>query len=169
MKWLLYIAAAIVVLILLVALIGLALPKAHRATRMARFAQSPEAVFALISGPQDWRPGIKKWEQLAPDGGRPMWRQESGWGSITFAQTACDPPRLYQLQIADKNLPFSGTWTWQIAATETGCSCRITEEGEIDSPIFRFMSRFIFGQSRTINDYLNAIGKKFNEPVKIES
>jgi hypothetical protein len=169
MKWALYIAAAIVGVIILVALIGLALPKAHRATRMARFRQSPQTVFALITGPQDWRPGITKWEQLPPDSGPRKWRQESQGRSITFEETACDPPRLYRLQIADRNLPFSGTWTWEITPTEDGCTCRITEEGEVFNPIFRFMSRFIFGQTRTIVDYLNAMGKKFNEPVKIEA
>jgi hypothetical protein len=167
MKWILFIAAGIVVLILVVVLIGLALPKAHRATRMARFSQPPEVVFAAITGPQDWRPGITRVE-LPPEAGVRRWREQSSHGAITFEEMACDPPRLYRSRIADKNLPFTGTWTYEITPTKEGCTCRITEEGEVSNPIFRFVSQLILGHTKTIDEYLNAMGKKFNEGVKIE-
>jgi hypothetical protein len=167
MKWLLLVAAAIVALMLILVLVGLMLPKAHRATRIARFKQSPDAVFAAITGPQDWRPGITV-SELPSDGGPRRWRELSRHGSITFEEAASDPPRLYRSRIADKDLPFSGTWTWEITATEEGCTCRITEDGEVSNPVFRFMSRFVFGYTQTIDDYLNALGRKFNQPVKIE-
>jgi hypothetical protein len=166
MKWLLWIALAIAALFLIVFLIGLLLPKAHRATRMARFSRPPEALFAAITGPQDWR-GVTTVE-LPNSGGPRQWREQSGRWSITFEQAASDPPRLYRSRIIDKSLPFSGTWTWEIAPAGDGSTCRITEEGEINSPIFRFMSRFIMGQTGTIDAYLNALEKKFGQPVKIE-
>jgi hypothetical protein len=167
MKWVLIIAGAIIGVLVLVVIVGLLLPKSHRATRMARFNQPPEAIFAAITGPQDWR-GVTKVE-LAPENGVRRWREDSGRWSITFEEAESDPPRLYRSRIADPNLPFSGTWTWEIAATDSGCSCRITEEGEVKNPIFRFVSRFIMGQTRTIDTYLNALGRKFNEPVTIEN
>jgi hypothetical protein len=166
MKWLLFIAATIVVLILVVVLIGLVLPKAHRATRMARFSQPPDVVFAMISGAQDWR-GVRR-EELAPPGGPRKWRDNSPQGTMTFEEKASDPPRLFSSRIADKNLPYSGTWTWEIAATADGCTCRITEEGEVYNPVFRFVSRFVLGHTKSIDGYLKAMGRKFNEPVKIE-
>jgi hypothetical protein len=166
MRWLFLLAGAIALLILIVVLVGLILPKAHHATRMARFRQPPEAVFALISGPQDWR-GIESHE-LPADGGPRKWREQSGRRSITFEEAASNPPHLYKSTIADKNLPFSGTWTWEIAATPDGCTCRITEDGEVSNPIFRFISRFVLGHTRSIDGYLNALGNKFGEPVTIE-
>jgi len=167
MRWLLFIAAALLGLVLLVAIIGLMLPKAHRATRMARFKQPPEVVFAAITGPQEWR-GISK-SELAADGGPRRWREQSSRRSITFEEAASDPPRLSRSRIADTHLPYSGTWTWDIAPTaDGGCTCRITEEGEVSNPIFRFVGRFIIGHTRTIDDYLSALGRKFNEPVKLE-
>jgi polyketide cyclase/dehydrase/lipid transport protein len=165
MRWLLLIAGVMVAIVLIVALIGLMLPGAHRAMHMASFGQPPEAIFAAITGPQDWR-GIVKTD-LPAEGGRRRWREQSGRRSITFEETASDRPRLYQCRIADADLPFSGTWTWEITATKDGCICRITEEGQIKSPVFRFVSRFILGQTRTIDDYLSALGRKFGEPVKI--
>lgn len=166
MKWLLIVPLSLVAVIVVMALVGLMLPKAHHVTRAARFRQSPDAVFAAITGPQDWR-GVKKTE-LTADGGPRRWREESGRHAITFEEVTSDPPRLYRSRIADKNLPFSGTWTWEITATENGCTCRITEDGEISNPVFRFMSRFIFGYTKSAVDYLNALGRKFNETVTVE-
>jgi polyketide cyclase/dehydrase/lipid transport protein len=167
MKWVYIIAGVVVALVLVVVLIGLMLPKSHRATRMARFRQTPEAVFAAISGPQDWRPGITV-EQVPSDGGPRKWREKSSHGAILFEEAASDPPRLYKARIADRNLPFGGTWTYEISPAGDGCVCRIMEDGEVYNPVFRFVSRFMIGQTKTIEDYLNALGKKFDEPVKIE-
>ena len=167
MKRLLIIPLAGVVALFVVAyLVGMLLPKSHRASRMARFGRSPQTLFALITGPQDWR-GVQKTDLPDSDGIR-MWRENDGRHSITFAQVQCDPPRLYRTQIADKNLPFSGSWTWEITPTSDGCTCRITEEGEISNPIFRLISR-IRGQSTTIEHYLNALGRKLNEPLVIDN
>ena len=166
MKWVILIAAILVGLILLVVIIGLILPKAHRATHMARFKQRPEEIFALIAGPQDWR-GVKRTE-LASDGGVRRWSEEAGWHAVTFEQTANEPPYRFGSKIVDKGLPYSGNWTWEITATDEGCTCRITEEGEVSNPIFRVVGRFVIGYTKTIDDYLNALGKKFSEPVKIE-
>jgi hypothetical protein len=157
---------ALAAVIVLIVFIGLLLPKAHRATRSAFFHQPPEAIFAAITGPQDWR-GVVKTELSSPAAPR-QWREQSGRNSITFEEAASDPPRLYRSRIVDKNLPFGGTWTWEITPAEGGCVCRITEDGEIYNPVFRFVSRFILGQTKTIDDYLNALGKKFGAAVAIE-
>lgn len=166
MKWFLLIGMTLIGLILLVTLMGWILPQAHRATQMARFNQPPGAVFALITGPQDWR-GVTKIE-LPPNGGRRQWREDSSHHSITFEESASTPPFFYRTRIADKNLPFGGTWSYEITPTPDGCTCRIVEEGETYNPIFRFMSRYVFGYTKSIDDYLTAMGKKFNQPVKIE-
>ena len=166
MKWLLIVPAMLVAIVVVMVLVGLMLPKGHRVTRVARFRESPDVIFAAITGPQDWR-GVTKTE-LANDGGPRQWREESGRRSITFEEVTSDPPRLYRSRIADKDLPFSGTWTWEIAATGDGCTCRITEDGEVSNPAFRFMSRFVFGYAKSAVDYLNALGKKFNETVNVE-
>jgi polyketide cyclase/dehydrase/lipid transport protein len=166
-KGILIILAVIVGLIFVVVAIGLMLPKAHRASRMARFNQPPEIIFAAIIGPQDWR-GVTTVE-LPSNGGTRRWREQSGRNSITFEQAASDPPRLYRSRIADPNLPFSGTWTWEITPTDQGCTCRITEEADVKNPIFRFVGRFVLGYTRSMDAYLTALGRKFNQTVTIEN
>jgi hypothetical protein len=69
--------------------------------------------------------------------------------------------------IADPNLPFGGTWTYDIAPTEEGATLRITERGYVSDPFFRFMSKFVFGQTSTMESYLRSLAKKFGEAPHI--
>jgi hypothetical protein len=78
------------------------------------------------------------------------------------------PPRALVTRIADPKLPFGGTWTYEISSPPDGGSqLRITEDGEIYNPIFRFVSRFVLGYSRTQEEYLQALGAKFGQSVTI--
>jgi hypothetical protein len=79
------------------------------------------------------------------------------------------PPRALVARIADRKLPFGGTWTYETSSAKDGSSLvRITENGEIYSPIFRVAARFVLGDSRTQEEYLQALGAKFGQPVAIE-
>jgi hypothetical protein len=39
----------------------------------------------------------------------------------------------------------------------------IREDGEVSNVIFRFMSRYVFGQTSTIDSYLTSLAKHFGE------
>jgi hypothetical protein len=41
----------------------------------------------------------------------------------------------------------------------------ITEKGTIPNPVFRFLSRFVFGYTATQDAYLRALGRAFGEAV----
>jgi len=71
-------------------------------------------------------------------------------------------------RIAEKNLPFGGTWTIEISPTEDGSVVRITEDGEIYNVIFRFLARFFFGYTSSIEGYLRDLGHRFGELTTIE-
>ena len=77
-----------------------------------------------------------------------------------------DPPRKMVTRIADPNLPFGGTWTYQIEETSKGSRITITENGEIYNPIFRTVARFFMGYHATMDGYLKALGEKFGETVE---
>ena len=170
MKHILNVGAVLVIVVVLITLIGLMLPRAHRATRMIRLNQPPEFVFAAITGPQDWRPGVKRTDLPAAPGQPRQWTEQTRHGPITFEEVTCEPPRLYRSRIADEKLPFAGTWTYEVtpAADGRGCSVRITEDGEVKNPIFRFVGRFLIGYSRTIETYLRDLGRKFGASPSIE-
>ena len=55
------------------------------------------------------------------------------------------PPPERVTRIADESLPFGGSWTYRVVGNEKGCTLTIREDGEVYNPLFRFMSRFVFG------------------------
>jgi len=68
-------------------------------------------------------------------------------------------------RILDTNLGYSGQWTYAFAAENGGTRVTITEDGEVSNVIFRFMSRYVFGHTATLDTYLNSIAKRFGEPA----
>jgi hypothetical protein len=170
MKWVLIVGGTLVAIAGVVALIGAMLPRAHHATRRARFRAKPDVIYAVLAGPPDWRTGVKAFGNLPDkDGRKQWWEQDTHNQRITFEMVEASPPSRLVVRIADRGLPFGGTWTFDIADEAHGAALRITEDGEVYNVIFRFMARFIFGYTGSIETYLRDLGQKFGEPVKIEA
>lgn len=168
MKWALYIAGGLAGLVGLVWVIGTMLPREHAATRMARYHQPPEAVWKAITDAEampQWRTGLTAVQPLPEQNGKSGWVETSSFGEIPLRVEQMDPPQRLVLRIASDELPFGGTWTYEIAAVEGGATLRITEDGFVKNPFFRFLSRFIFGHTATLEQYLKDLGKKFGEEV----
>src|SRR5215471_7037014 len=106
MKWALIIIGALVLLIGVTAAIGAMLPRAHRATRRARFRQTPEAIYAVIAGAPDWRSDVKESGRLPDKEGRKQWWEMSRGQRITYELVEDVPPARRVTRIADKSLPF---------------------------------------------------------------
>ncbi len=62
-------------------------------------------------------------------------------------------------KILDEELPFGGSWTFEMKENGDEVALTITENGEVYNPVFRFMSRFIFGHYATMDRYLNDLRK----------
>jgi hypothetical protein len=170
MKWVLWILGGLAAIIGVVAAIGAMLPMRHHATRKARFRAAPDALFAILNGPPDWRTGVKSHGELPPENGRRRWWEEDSHGQkVTFELVEAKPAERLQVRIADKGLPFGGTWTFEMTPAAGGSELRITEDGEVYNVIFRFMARFIFGYHGSIETYLKDLGAKFGQPVEIEA
>ena len=167
MRYLLIAIGAIVGLAVLVAIVGWSLPVQHRASIARTYRASPSALFGLITdvkGFPTWRTDVKSVEPLPDENGRRRWRETTNGGKITFEIERIVPDQLLVGRIADKNLPFGGSWTYEITPAGTGATTlRITEDGEVYNPIFRFVSRFVMGHDATIKQYLTAVGTRFPE------
>ena len=158
MKILAITGAGLVILIAIVVGVGYLLPVKHTATRERSYAAPPSAVFAAITTPAEfpsWRAGVKRVELLPDEAGHRRFREVSGDGTITFVVDESVPERRLVTRIADKSLPFGGSWTYELAPSANGTTLRITENGEVYNPVFRFMSRFVFGHHRTLEGYLS--------------
>ena len=57
---------------------------------------------------------------------------------IPLQVTEAIPPRRLVTRIADPNLPWGGTWTTEITPAPGGSVMRITEDGYVNNPLFRF-------------------------------
>jgi hypothetical protein len=148
------------------AAIGAMLPRAHHASRQARFQQPPAAIYGVLIGPPDWRRGLKAWGPLPAKGGRTQWWEQDIHGQkIVFELVESQPPARRVVRIADQGLPWSGTWTFEIAPAGDGALVRISEDGEIYNVIFRFMARFFFGYTASIDGYLRDLAMKLGEPA----
>lgn len=171
MKWILLAVAAAVVIVGLAALIGALLPVKHRATRKARYRASPEALYAVIAGPPDWRTGVRSFGILPEkDGRRQWWEEDTHRQKITFELLEDVPGRRLTVRMADPKLPFGGTWSFDIApAPGGGAELRVTEDGEIYNVVFRFMARYFFGYTASIEGYLRDLAVKFGDTVRVEA
>lgn len=180
LRWALWIVGGAISIVAIIAIIGAMLPKGHVATRAAKFREKPDAVWSAITTFKDypkWRPGLQSVEELSTSAGHSVWLERTGTGwnaeEIPYQLMESVPPvggtpgRMVA-RIADPKLPFGGSWTYEVtAAADGGTVLRITEQGEVYNPIFRFVSRVFMSKTKTMDDYLNALGKKFRETVTI--
>jgi polyketide cyclase/dehydrase/lipid transport protein len=167
MKILLILIAALVLSILAIVAIGALLPKRHVASRSASYRATPDQLFALIAGPQNWRPDVTQYELLPCESGRELVRETSTKGeTIDYELLDRTPPTLLKRRIASENLPYAGTWTFSLQPNGGNTTVRITEEGQVYNPIFRFMTRFVLGYTKTMDAYLRALGKATGSEVQ---
>jgi hypothetical protein len=170
MKWLLWSLLALAGVVILVIVIGWLLPRDHVATRIGRYHQSPETIWAAITDVDampSWREGLKSVKKLPDRNGLPAHIEHTSNGAIPMETVEMIPPRKLVAQIAGKNLPFGGTWTFEITPVADGATLRITENGYITNPVFRFMSRFVLGYTGEMEKYLRSLAKKFGEQPQI--
>lgn len=159
MKWVIGMVVGLVGIVVVVVGVGLLLPVKHRASESARFRVSTEQLWAVVtnfSAYPTWRTGITAVEHLPDVNGRSVWKEtDSHNEGIPYETVESIPNKRLVRRIADPKLPYGGTWTFDFESTPEGSMLTITEDGEVYNPIFRFVSRFIFGHAKTIHDYLN--------------
>ena len=163
MKILLIVGGLILALVVVVLIVGWVLPVKHRASRSATLPATAEQVWALITDVDafpSWRSDVKSVTRLPDRDGQMVWVEEGSNGKMTMAVERSEAPRQLVSRIADPDLPFGGTWTYLIVAAPRGSTLTITEDGEVYNPIFRFMSRFVFGHEATMAAYLTAAEKR---------
>lgn len=166
MRWVLFIVVGLLAVVALVALIGVLLPQSHVATRSRTFQHSSDRVFGAISDVRNyakWRPGVREVTVLSETPLR--WREDGSNGKVEFELTSSDPPKRQVVTIASKDLPFGGRWEYDVVPDGGGSRLTLSEHGEVYNPIFRFMARFVFGYTKTMEDYLAALDGYLARPA----
>lgn len=167
MRWILRLVGGITLLVLVVVGVGLLLPESHRARSHALINTPADSVWAALTSIDafpSWRDDVERVE-VVPSAGPKRWREVGEHGDILYEQVATEPPRRLVTRIADPSLPFGGRWAFDIAADGAATRVTITEDGVVRNPIFRFMSRFVFGHHSTQESYLRSLGRRFGQDV----
>jgi hypothetical protein len=169
MKILLIATGSVILLGLGVVVIGWLLPKNHDASRRAAYRATPERLYSLIAGSQSWRPDVLHCETVSDAAGRELSRETTRNGeTITYELLDRIPPTSIRRRIVTQDLPYSGSWTFSLQAQGEITFVRITENGQVYNPLFRFMSRFVFGYTRTMDNYLHALGKVTGQEIEVK-
>lgn len=166
-KWVIRIVIAVAAALALMALIGMALPVGHQASRSAEIPAAPAEVFALlrdVEGYPRWRSGVTAVTVLDTSNGLPRFREDGEFGPIIFRMERADAPTFMRTRIDDPDQPFGGTWTYVLVPGAGGTLLTITEDGEVYNPLFRFLSRFVFSQTSTLETYLDDVRTRFSSP-----
>ncbi|HYU53045.1 MAG TPA: SRPBCC family protein [Gemmatimonadaceae bacterium] len=157
MRYLLIVAAALGAAVLIVLIVGWSLPVKHSATSEATFKSSPESLYQLITDFDrfpEWRSSVTRVEHLPDSAGKKRIREVGSDGPIVYEIESAVPERRLVTRIADRSLPFGGSWTYELIPRGDSTTLRITEDGEVYKPLFRFVSRFVIGHTSTMEKYL---------------
>ena len=171
MKWVGMIAGGLAALLVLMVAIGVLLPKNHVATQAATFGSQPAQLWQAMTDVAkfpSWRKDVK--EVIAPPAAdaRAGWTEVWSHGErVPIEVREWTPPARLITRIAAPDLPFGGTWTYELTPTNAGTELRITENGQVYNPLFRFLSKFVFGHTTTMRVYLLALGKSLGEDVQV--
>ncbi len=170
MKTLIFVLIGIVVAVILVvgvvALIGSQLPKTHVASRSIVLHRSPPEVYALVrdfgSAPK-WRAEVKHVEVETRADGPVYFREEGANGTVNYELVRDVPGEMMVTRIRDADLGYSGQWTYTFSREGDGTRVTIREDGEVANVLFRFMSRYVFGHTATMDTYLKSLATHFGE------
>jgi hypothetical protein len=138
MKIILVLAAIVVAVVAIALIVGASLPKRHTVSRSATFKRDPTTVYAAVRD---------KYSKSAPG---------------IYELVEDDPGHTFVTRIAAQNLGYSGSWTHEFEQVPDGTRLTITENGEVTNLFFRFMSRFVFGHTATIDSYLKSLHKNLS-------
>ena len=175
MRLLIFIVVGIIAGLVLIAgvaaLIGSRLPKAHVASRSIFLHRSSQDFYAVVrdfaSAPR-WRTDLKQIDVEPQQGGPVYFREVGKHGTINYELVQDVPAERMVTRIRDTNLGYSGQWTYTFATENGGTRLTIREDGEVSNVLFRFMSRYVFGQTSTIDSYLTSLAKHFGEDATLK-
>ncbi len=86
--------------------------------------------------------------------GHEAWIEHGSNCQLPLEVVEAIPPKRLLVRIAGEDLPFGGVWTYELAVEGAATRLTVTEDGEIYSPLFRFVARFILGHDVTLRSYL---------------
>ena len=158
----LYIAAALTLLLVVFAmiyLVGACLPPQHVACMGSRYPIGCERLWEILTDYANaplWRSSVAEVRRDTTTS-RVVWVETSGRRKIAYETIEQHPYKRLVRRIATPNLPFSGSWTFELSPTQDGCLLQVTERGTVANPVFRFIARYLIGHENSLRRYLSEL------------
>ena len=165
-RLLLFAIGCVLLLILVAFAMGATLPQDHSVTVTGTVNAAPDKTFAILTdvgAGNTWRSNVKSVEVLPRDHGRDTWIEDLGGGmKMTFVATTTVPPGpdghgVRKVLVKDEN--WGGTWTYDLTPGPSAntTTLKITEDGFIKPPIYRFVMQYVFTPTHNLKVYLRDI------------
>jgi uncharacterized protein YndB with AHSA1/START domain len=163
MRWILWAITLLMLLLGAIVIAGGLVAREHEIVRTVELGAPPGDVFAAIANLEAmpaWRPEVARVVRVPGETGAPATYRELGVrGVVTWAVLEDRPPARLALRIQGAGPGFEGTWTFDLAPAPGGTRLTVTERGEIENPVFRFLSRFVVGYGKGLDEYLEALAR----------
>lgn len=160
------IIAGIFGFLILFVLSGYLLPKDHIASVERTYSNPPQIVFDTVrnfSKYADWIDGLEKVEVESDT----TWTEIYASGDkIRFGIQEEKSPSYMKTKILSEDLPFGGVWEFEINAEGSGSKLKIIETGFVTNPLFRILSKFVFGHTATMQSFLDNLEAKLQASGK---
>jgi hypothetical protein len=162
MKWLIRLLIVVGILILAMFIMGSSLPEHHMATASRKFQDPRDSVWAVLVDFKhwpNWRTDLKEIRTKDDE----FTEVSSSDEEVTYQIEEFIPPEQFVTRIATPDLPYGGSWTYELAPTsDGGCRLTITENGEVYNPIVRFISNYVIGHNSAIEKALDDLDKSLS-------
>jgi len=144
-------------------LLGRAQPERHTASVSFTVAQPRPAVWTALTdyaAMPRWWPAVKAIRfETRPDGTVLTWNTDRHGEEIAFRTKEEQAPARLVREIVGDDLPFGGTWTYQLTEVDGGTKVTVTEDGFIKPPLFRAVARYFLGLDGTLKDFAQNFGR----------
>jgi len=166
MKFLFKLVLVLVVLLVATWFYGRSLERDHIVSSSITLIAPADSVWRVVRNFEtqpNWWSALKSSKRLV---GRPRetWEQDMGRSGIVRFEIRSETPgrRLVTEILNDDQQDFGGTWTYDVVTTGAGTEITITENGWVETPLYRVVSKWM-GKHRTIDSYLRSLAGVYGE------
>jgi len=159
-KWIIRALVILGLIIVAMLITGSVLPEKHMASVSRDFQSSREEVWVVLTDFQNWHTWRSDLQGLETTGSNTFKEVSKDGEGVDYRIEEMNSPERLVTRIITPDLPYGGSWTYELEPMSTGCRLTITENGEVYNPLFRFMSKYMFGHTYTLETYMNDLSKK---------